>query len=519
MAPNVEYVVKARDDSTVVLSNVLRQFQGIDSALGNINSIATGAGKFGLVAGAVAATAGAVFTSAKAIADNVEQLDRMSASTGLSIERLQAMRQIVKENGGNFDDVTHAITTLNRRIADGDPLLERLGIRTRDTFAAFTQVAGILAHSSDVATRTNLSYQLLGKSSVELIRDMSDLASRTDTVRRDMDANGGLIGERAAQQARELDERLNSLGRTWGSVGTSLGKIAVPLASGVGGALDAILKGALAAAKAIRDDLGGALEELAAAKGSVPELTEEQKAQRSHVGRLINGQFVAPSIDTYGIEVKAAPVDPFASVREALRIRALSMPKQRGEPGLERARTRYTDPIEGAEKALARMVTTLQPVPVVATQFGEAGERVNRAMDAASAASKRMQVAISSDVNQAIAQLVRGGQNIRAVFAQLTGSILSDVAEAAAQYGIGLGLSLLSGVPGFGWLAPVGAVVSGVESKSGGGGKKSLAPSGGDTYFISTLNAKDLVQELTSPSGQLRRANDRIRDVAIAARR
>ena len=44
-----------------------------------------------------------------------------------------------------------------------------------------------------------------------------------------------------------------------------------------------------------------------------------------------------------------------------------------------------------------------------------------------------------------------------------------------------------------------------------------MALAGGDVY-ISTMNAKDLVDQMLSPSGEWRRATERVRDISRAGR-
>jgi len=137
-------------------------------------------------------------------------------------------------------------------------------------------------------------------------------------------------------------------------------------------------------------------------------------------------------------------------------------------------------------------------------------DRAERATAAVNLATSVMPLIVGANINQTISEIVRGSQNIRSIFSQLMASIAQDIAETGLKLGLGLGLDLLGVAIG----GPIGGFISGVGA---GVMPHAMAPAGGDTYNISTLNAKDLIQEIVSPSGQLRRANDRIRDVSLAA--
>lgn len=94
------------------------------------------------------------------------------------------------------------------------------------------------------------------------------------------------------------------------------------------------------------------------------------------------------------------------------------------------------------------------------------------------------------------------------LFTALANGILQTVsdmlAEAAARGLIDLALSFIPG-------GDVASKVGKLATKS-----TMSAGRGGDTYVIQSFDSRSTMQELVNPTGSFRRANDRLRDIAIA---
>jgi hypothetical protein len=92
----------------------------------------------------------------------------------------------------------------------------------------------------------------------------------------------------------------------------------------------------------------------------------------------------------------------------------------------------------------------------------------------------------------------------------VTETIAQMMAKAAAMGLVKLALSFLPG----------GGVVTG-----GGPGPKmpgpvpfSMSPDrGGNTFIIQSINSRDAMESIINPTGSFRRANDRLRDISVAA--
>lgn len=329
MAGNsVEFIIKARDEASAAIQRVSGATTDLRGALAGL---VTGGGVFGIIAaGAIAAT-GAIVSLGMAAADTVETLDRTAGRTGVAIEKLQAIEEVVRQGGGSFDSVVTALTFLNRSIATSDPLLKQLGITTRDTYSAFQQLAGILGRSQDAAKRTEVAFKLMGRGAGEIIGLLGGIASGADDMERQLREANALFTGGAAEGARTLDKQLDSLGQRWRSLVKSFQILATPVASLIVGMFDAMLKAAIAFGREVRKSAVEPIEELARAAESqktFADRLEEAKAEARKIGGSV--QVGVPMME--GVEVKAKrKKDPLADADLSEGARAAETRKKRLE--------------------------------------------------------------------------------------------------------------------------------------------------------------------------------------------
>ena len=208
----VEILITARDEATAVIA---RTEGSLASLGGSINGVAAVAGTISLVATAAALAGTAVVRMGKDLADNVEQLDRLSVRTGVSIERLQVMQRVVAEGGGNVESLTTALSFLNRAIATHNPLLAQMGINTTDAFTALMQLGQAFASSDDAAAKNAISFKLLGRGGADLIADVEAIPGAFGAMDSALRQSGNLITEEMAPAIRDLDAQMDEFGRNW----------------------------------------------------------------------------------------------------------------------------------------------------------------------------------------------------------------------------------------------------------------------------------------------------------------
>lgn len=242
MANVIDIVVKARDEASAVLRRVSGETAGLSGTLaGMAGKVAIGGA---IVAGIVAAGK-AAFDFAKGVSDAVEQLDRLSEQTGVNTTDLQVLRTIIEDAGGNAGSLTTALTFLNRAIGSGNPLLEDLGIRTRDTGEAFQQLMRRLNETSDQGLRTTYAIELLGRGARDILPDIANIATTFDSTKARMLASGEAMTTGLLESGRRLDASLDDLGHHWKSIWNRMAEELVPIVARMVGQANKVMSAML----------------------------------------------------------------------------------------------------------------------------------------------------------------------------------------------------------------------------------------------------------------------------------
>lgn len=161
------------------------------------------------IATALTGIATAAIASAKALGDKVEQLENFALSANLSIEQSQVLERVMKNQGLSESSAALAAYTLNRAIQEQNPLLEALGITTKDTWEALLQLSDAYARSNDGQAKAAINAELLGARNKQMLSVMSDLRARVEDVKTEMAAWNGVMDESAQRQAKQADETLD----------------------------------------------------------------------------------------------------------------------------------------------------------------------------------------------------------------------------------------------------------------------------------------------------------------------
>lgn len=306
----IELLLRARDDASGVIRGVATEVTGLEGGLG---SLLGKAGAFGAIAAGAVAAAGAVFAAGRSFANMVEQLDRTATNTGVATDRLQIMQQIVEEAGGNADALPTALMKLNKAIEEGDPVLKRLGITTKDTFSAFRQLSDSLLASGDAAARDYVAMKLLGRTGAEMVSDIRAISQNYDEASARMREFGIVTSDEAKQGAGALDTELDKLGTEWKGLTRLLQEAVLPLAIPIVAFFRNITEAAVGTARAVADMVN--------VLGEIPDndYKGDQHTgvlRRDKAGNVI-GWAPAPTED-YAIEATAARrPDPLRGIADA----------------------------------------------------------------------------------------------------------------------------------------------------------------------------------------------------------
>lgn len=180
-----------------------------------INKLAATAGIIAGVGTAILGVSAAIVKMSTDVGADVEQLDRLSRSTGVSIQNLQIMRRAMIEGGGDFAGLTNAIGFLNRAIGNNSETLKRAGITTRDAFEAALQLGRGFAASGDAALNAAVAQKVLGRGNKEVIADFQTLVAIAPQVAQQIREAGLSLDPGVVDAALKVNKEMNRLTRTW----------------------------------------------------------------------------------------------------------------------------------------------------------------------------------------------------------------------------------------------------------------------------------------------------------------
>lgn len=178
----------------------------IDAKLTSLQgSVATVGTAIGAAFGTAAVAAVGAFLSR--VLDTADALERMHDKTGISVEGLQRLQIAGDDTGNTIEQITGAITQMQRRIAGGDATavgaLRQLGIsfqefRDLDPEHQFIAVSDAIRKVKDPADQVGLAMAILGRSGAEVL----------PTLKRGFDD----IGESSTVMSTRAVDALDTLG-------------------------------------------------------------------------------------------------------------------------------------------------------------------------------------------------------------------------------------------------------------------------------------------------------------------
>lgn len=504
MAENaVQILVEARGNAQAHIAGVTQSLAGLRVALA---ALATPVGIFGALATGAIAAGTAALTLGRQMADTVEQLDRLSSRTGVSVENLQVMRQVIDESGGNVEGLTTALTFLNRAIANGEPILGQLGITTKDAFEAFRQLADAFSRSDDTAKKNAISFKLLGRGGADLIADMEALTKAFDSTNASMRANGSLITGDVLPAARELDAEFDKLGQTMKGVWTSTAAAAQGAALSIVRSINGVIE---AGRSMTRGGLSGLFNPFRGAGAGAGVTTG------------LGGQGAAPG----------AGKDPLAAVLLgdkkkgsgeadlATLLRHALIPDQGELENIKRSLPKFkvSDFVEVPEARESPFMRVLGDWNVTVAEMLKSASVLREGLGAVFYGLQRGFTDVFVGLTSK-AQTFRSA--VASIFRALVQEILAQLAALAAASVFQLLLKIVGVAVGVavGGPAGAGAAIGGfatgpaptlpqIPVMSGGG--LSSARAGGNVYNISTISMDGVLQSLQS--GALRQAGDTLR--------
>lgn len=184
-AQAAEPAIKAMGEAAKPIQSIFQQIKG---ALGPLGPAVLGAFSIG-----------AVVAFGKQVFDSADSLVKLSDKTGIGTVALQQLQGIAADAGNTLEEVTSAVTQMQRRIAGSDQsavaALDSLGIslsqlRGLAPEQQFYTIGQAIAGVKDPAERARLAIEIFGKSGAEILptmrSDMQAIAAATVTMSDDI---------------------------------------------------------------------------------------------------------------------------------------------------------------------------------------------------------------------------------------------------------------------------------------------------------------------------------------------
>lgn len=207
--------------------------RGIETRLKSSGRFITGIGA--RLAGAVAAAAAPLAASVITFIRAGDELDKMSARTGASVEALSALKFAASQSGAEFTAVEKGLLKMNKVLLDLDDGLlavvkdfDSLGLSIDDfeglgIVERLALIADGLMGVEDMGKRSGLALRVLGKAGAALLPLLSGGAEGIAEFRERAGQLGLLVSPEQAASAAKLTDSLDILKRVLGATSFNIG--------------------------------------------------------------------------------------------------------------------------------------------------------------------------------------------------------------------------------------------------------------------------------------------------------
>ncbi len=212
------------------LNNASRQLKSFGKSVGIL-----GAGISAIGAGIVTP----IYLAAKSFSDFGDNLDKVSARTGIAVESLSELGFAAEQSGAGIEDLEKGIRGMQRGLFDakrgaGEALvaLGELGMEFKDLDGLspeeqFQKIGDRLGNVEDDSLKAAIAMKVFGKSGAALIPMFGDIKNLRDEAK----ALGITMSTEAAKSAAELNDAMNRLQKVLLAVKVAVGGAVAPLLS------------------------------------------------------------------------------------------------------------------------------------------------------------------------------------------------------------------------------------------------------------------------------------------------
>jgi len=536
---NVDIVLRAKDEATATLKKLSGSMEGLSGVASRFSTLMSGGALAGAAfAGGALAAVGALTSMATRLADQVEQLENLSASSGIATDKLQVLQFAFKQGGVDATALSQGLSFMTRAIESNAEELAAIGVTSRDTFTAFMQLAKAIASTEDVAQRNALVFKAFGRGGMQLIPVLETLATNYDGLAQAAERTGAALSDSQLRTMRDLDIATDQLSAAITGLSNELVLTFAPAVTTATSMLTELLSvmqamGREASNEQVKSDMDSWISHMRGERRSRGGGAKDDERwsfwedQPTYMpGYSTHGAIFGPGNDA-GIQqflrsfLGGEQVGFGMAGGDALGLRGNIIEKL----GMEGFADEVPAMLDAAAKEFVKFSDQVRDA------FDEIGRHVysgfysvlmnlTNKMQTFATATATIWQSIVNGIKSAMAQLI--SSTITGAFLKLLGLALSAVTGNAAFAMIGAaaagGGPIDVGSPivvGGGAGGPIGAET--FASSPVGGMANAGASRGGDTFYVTTFSAKDLLTSLVSPRGELRAANSRLIEIAAAS--
>ena len=252
MGKTIGVVLSLKDKCSPVITTIAQKFgmttkeaQKLNAELGRqakvIDGTLTGALQVGgAVMGATIGVVTALTGKTMAYGDKV---DKLSQKIGMSRKAYQEWDYIMSQNGGNVDSLQMGYKTLTQQMAgvqngskESISAFRKLGVSVKDSSGhlrsqedVFNDSVKALQRIKNPTEKAILAQKLFGKAAIEMKPLLNQSAESVENLRQKANALGFVMADDAVDGAVKLTDTMDTVKRSFGAIGLSIGVGLVPI--------------------------------------------------------------------------------------------------------------------------------------------------------------------------------------------------------------------------------------------------------------------------------------------------
>lgn len=268
MANPADILVKILADDSKMAEAFERQGKAAESWKEQVESVTgVSAKSMAAIASAVSGAALAVAHMTLSVARHIEEQDKLTQKTGISVQTLQEWSVVMEENGFNAETLAVGIKKLSETMVKGQTYgtaaadtLQELGIQSLSTETAIKRVADRFAEMPDGAEKARLAVELFGNGGLDLIPILNRGSAALDESAAASRRYGLVLSGEQVSALKAADDAYDNLGLAIQGVKTQLAATFAPALTSI----ITMIKDAIVVAKDLASslDLGKSMEHL-----------------------------------------------------------------------------------------------------------------------------------------------------------------------------------------------------------------------------------------------------------------